>query len=190
MKVKEENFIRCGWVSQDPIYIKYHDEEWGKPERDKLRLFEMICLEGQQAGLSWITILKKRQSYRKLFFNFDPHKIINLTENDINNLMLNSEIVRHKGKINAIINNAKCYLKMESDEEDFSKFVWSFVNYNPILNHWKHAGDIPAESVKSHELSKALKKRGFKFVGAKTCYAFMQACGLVNDHLIYCLSRK
>ncbi|XP_053600879.1 DNA-3-methyladenine glycosylase 1-like [Plodia interpunctella] len=185
-----DKLTRCAWVTKDPLYIKYHDEEWGKPEYDSLRLFEMICLEGQQAGLSWITILKKRQNYKKLFCNFDPYQIIKLTENDINNLLLTSEIIRHKGKINSILNNAKCYIKMEVDNEDFSEFIWSFVNNKPIVNSWIHINDIPTESIQSNALSKALKKRGFKFVGATTCYAFMQACGLINDHLLNCINRK
>lgn len=181
--------VRCGWVNKDPIYIKYHDEEWGQPEYDNQKLFEMICLEGQQAGLSWLTILKKRESYRKLFFNFDPYKIIELNESHINIYVQNAEIVRHKGKISAILGNAKCYAEMAENEE-FSDFIWSFVQNKPIINNWQNVKEIPTQTSESIEMSKALKKRGFKFVGSTICYAFMQACGLVNDHIVDCICRK
>ncbi|CAH1643606.1 unnamed protein product [Spodoptera littoralis] len=183
----ENQILRCGWLTKDPIYIKYHDEEWGKPQYNNEALFEMLCLEGQQAGLSWLTILKKRENYRKIFFNFDPHKISKLTEKNVKLILNESGIVRHKGKIDSIINNAKCYLQMENEGEDFSTFIWSFVNKKPIINSWKKYTDIPPETPESAALSKALKKRGFKFVGSKICYAFMQACGLVNDHVVNCV---
>lgn len=183
----ENEIVRCGWLTKDPLYIKYHDEEWGKPQYNNDALFEMLCLEGQQAGLSWLTILKKRENYRKIFFNFDPHKISKLTEKDVKLILNESGVVRHKGKIDAIINNAKCYLQMKNEGEDFSNFIWSFVNKKPIINTWKHHKDIPPETSESIALSKALKKRGFKFVGSKICYAFMQACGLVNDHILNCM---
>ncbi|XP_022834294.1 uncharacterized protein LOC111362024 [Spodoptera litura] len=183
----ENQILRCGWLNKDPLYIKYHDEEWGKPQYNNGALFEMLCLEGQQAGLSWLTILKKRENYRKIFFNFDPHKISKLTEKNVKLILNESGVVRHKGKIDSIINNAKCYLQMENEGEDFSTFIWSFVNKKPIINSWKKYTDIPPETPESAALSKALKKRGFKFVGSKICYAFMQACGLVNDHVVNCV---
>lgn len=181
---------RCGWLNQDPVYIEYHDDEWGKPVYDNIRLFEMICLEGQQAGLSWITVLKKRENYRKIFFNFDPYKIANLTDNDQQEIVKSPEIVRHKGKINAIINNAKCYIEMEKRGEDFSKFVWSFVENKPILKNWHRIEEIPTQTSASEELSNTLKQRGFRYVGPTICYSFMQACGLINDHVTDCICYK
>lgn len=186
-KTKMSENKRCQWVTKDPLYIKYHDEEWGKPEYRNHNLFEMICLEGQQAGLSWITVLKKRVNYRQYFFDFNPNKISDMTENDVNTLMGISGIIRHKGKIESIIHNAKCYIEMENNGEDFSSFVWSFVDNKPIVNVWKNYEEIPTETHISIALSKALKLRGYKFVGTRICYAFMQACGLVNDHLEDCI---
>ncbi|XP_046971440.1 DNA-3-methyladenine glycosylase 1-like [Vanessa cardui] len=182
--------IRCGWLNDDPLYISYHDNEWGKPCYDNMYLFEMLCLEGQQAGLSWITILKKRDNYRKLFYNFDPIKIIEFNDNDVKRLSSNPDIVRHKGKIESIINNAKCYIEMKLNGEDFSKFIWNFVNNTPIVNNWTNDKEVPSSTETSIAISKALKKKGFKFVGSTTCYAFMQACGLVNDHVTDCISRN
>ncbi|CAB3236956.1 unnamed protein product [Arctia plantaginis] len=189
MTTEEKTCIRCPWVTEDPLYIKYHDEEWGKPERDNFRLFEMLCLEGQQAGLSWITILKKRENYRTFFFNFDPYKILTLTESDLNKILLEKGVVRHKGKLESIKNNAKCYIDMEKNGEDFSNFIWSFVNHKPMVNNWTHSNEIPTETKTSLALANALKKRSFKFVGNTVCYAFMQACGLVNDHVGSCISK-
>ncbi|XP_047541133.1 DNA-3-methyladenine glycosylase 1-like [Vanessa atalanta] len=182
--------IRCGWLNDDPLYISYHDNEWGKPAYDNRYLFEMLCLEGQQAGLSWITILKKRDNYRKLFYNFDPIKIIKFNDNDVERLLSNPDIVRHKGKIESIINNAKCYIDMKLNGEDFSKFVWNFVDNTPIVNNWTNDKEVPSSTEISVAISKALKKKGFKYVGSTTCYAFMQACGLVNDHVTDCISRN
>ena len=154
---------RCGWVSQDPLYIAYHDKEWGVPETDGKKLFEMICLEGQQAGLSWITVLKKRENYR------------------------HAGIIRHRGKIQAIIGNARAFLTMAQNGESFSEFVWSFVDNQPQVTRAANLSDIPTSTPASDALSKALKKRGFKFVGTTICYSFMQACGLVNDHVTSCI---
>lgn len=190
---KEANSLqeqRCGWLNEDPIYIQYHDNEWGKPEYNSKKLFEMICLEGQQAGLSWITVLKKRGRYRELFHNFDPHKISIFTNTDIEKICTDSGIIRHKLKIGAIVNNAKCYIKMEKEGEDFSKFIWGFVDNKPIVNNWKVHTNIPAKTPISDALSKALKQKGFKFIGSTICYAFMQACGLVDDHINDCICRK
>ncbi|WP_426207061.1 DNA-3-methyladenine glycosylase I [Providencia sp. PROV272] len=182
--------IRCHWVNQDPEYIAYHDNEWGKPTKDNQQLFEMICLEGQQAGLSWYTILKKRQDYRILFHQFDPAKIAMMSEQDVDSLMQDPRIIRNRAKINAIIANAKAYLKMSENGEDFSTFLWQFVGGKPIVNQWQSHTQVPTETELSKRLSKALKKRGFKFIGSITCYAFMQATGMINDHLKDCCQYK
>lgn len=172
---------RCGWVSQDPLYIAYHDNEWGVPETDSKKLFEMICLEGQQAGLSWITVLKKRENYRACFHQFDPVKVAAMQEEDVERLVQDAGIIRHRGKIQAIIGNARAYLQMEQNGEPFADFVWSFVNHQPQVTQATTLSEIPTSTPASDALSKALKKRGFKFVGTTICYSFMQACGLVND---------
>lgn len=182
--------IRCQWVNQDPEYIAYHDNEWGKPTKDNQQLFEMICLEGQQAGLSWYTILKKRQNYRELFHQFDPKQVALMTEDDVERLVQDPRIIRNRAKINAIIANAKAYLQMAENGEEFSTFIWQFVNNQPIVNQWTSHTQVPAETELSKTLSKALKKRGFKFVGSITCYAFMQATGMINDHLVGCCQYK
>ena len=177
---------RCGWVSQDPLYIAYHDTEWGVPQRDNQELFEMICLEGQQAGLSWITVLKKRENYRHAFHHFDPVKVAAMTEVDVERLVLDAGIIRHRGKIQAIIGNARAFLAMEANGESFNDFVWSFVDNTPIVTQAAELSGIATSTPASDALSKALKKRGFKFVGTTICYSFMQACGLVNDHVTHC----
>ncbi|EHB5913557.1 TPA: DNA-3-methyladenine glycosylase I [Escherichia coli] len=177
---------RCGWVSQDPLYIAYHDNEWGVPETDSKKLFEMICLEGQQAGLSWITVLKKRENYRACFHQFDPVKVAAMQEEDVERLVQDAGIIRHRGKIQAIIGNARAYLQMEQNSEPFVDFVWSFVNHQPQVTQATTLSEIPTSTSASDALSKALKKRGFKFVGTTICYSFMQACGLVNDHVVGC----
>ncbi|MFO3906844.1 DNA-3-methyladenine glycosylase I [Enterobacter hormaechei] len=177
---------RCGWVSQDPLYIAYHDKEWGVPETDGKNLFEMICLEGQQAGLSWITVLKMRENYRQAFHQFDPVLVAGMTTADVDRLVLDAGIIRHRGKIEAIIGNARAYLAMEENGERFSDFVWSFVDNNPQVTQAATLAEIPTSTPASDALSKALKKRGFKFVGTTICYSFMQACGLVNDHVTAC----
>ncbi|MBN6361189.1 DNA-3-methyladenine glycosylase I [Providencia huaxiensis] len=186
----DTSLTRCHWVNQDPEYIAYHDHEWGKPTYGNLALFEMLCLEGQQAGLSWYTILKKRQGYRDLFHHFDPTKIALMSDNDVERLMQDTRIIRNRLKINAIIANAKAYLAMKDNGEDFSTFIWQFVNGQPIVNGWEKPSQVPAETETSKLLSKALKKRGFKFVGSITCYAFMQATGMINDHLVNCCQFK
>lgn len=178
---------RCGWVTQDPLYLDYHDNEWGVPQRDGKKLFEMICLEGQQAGLSWITVLKKRENYRHAFHNFDPQRVAAMTAQDVDNLLQNAGIIRHRGKIEAIIGNARAYLAMEANGESFSDFIWGFVDNQPQVAHAALLAEIPTSTPVSDALSKALKKRGFKFVGSTICYAFMQACGLVNDHVVGCI---
>ncbi|MNS46582.1 DNA-3-methyladenine glycosylase 1 [compost metagenome] len=156
------------------------------PETDGKKLFEMICLEGQQAGLSWITVLKKRENYRNAFHQFDPVAVAAMTEEDVERLVLDASIIRHRGKIQAIIGNAKAYLAMAESGEPFSDFVWSFVDNTPQVTQAATMGEIPTSTSASDALSKALKKRGFKFVGTTICYSFMQACGLVNDHITGC----
>lgn len=183
---QEKGMQRCGWVSQDPLYIDYHDKEWGVAQRDGQQLFEMICLEGQQAGLSWITVLKKRENYRHAFHHFDPRKVAAMTEEDVERLVLDAGIIRHRGKIQAIIGNARAWLAMEENGEPFVDFVWSFVDNTPVVTQAAELSGIPTSTPASDALSKALKKRGFKFVGTTICYSFMQACGLVNDHVTGC----
>lgn len=177
---------RCGWVSDDPLYIHYHDHEWGKPCTDGQRLFEMLCLEGQQAGLSWITVLKKRPHYRHCFHQFAPQRVAKMSDEEVETLLQDKGIIRHRGKIQAIIRNAQAYLAMEEQGEDFVNFIWQFVGHQPQINQWQSPSEVPAKTATSDALSKALKKRGFTFIGSTICYAFMQACGLVNDHLVGC----
>lgn len=177
---------RCGWVTQDPLYLAYHDEEWGVPQMDGKKLFEMICLEGQQAGLSWITVLKKRENYRNAFHQFDPEKVAAMGPEDVERLVLDAGIIRHRGKIEAIIGNARAWLAMEQNGEPFTQFVWSFVDHKSQVTQAETLAGIPTSTPASDALSKALKKRGFKFVGTTICYSFMQACGLVNDHITGC----
>lgn len=180
---------RCSWVSNDPLYIDYHDQEWGVPQYDSLKLFEKICLEGQQAGLSWITVLKKREEYRRCFFDFDPKKIIQLTPDDIAGLLQNTGLIRNRLKLTSIVKNAQAYLTMQHCGEDFAQFIWSFVDGKSIINHYKHLGEFPVSTDVSDAMSKALKKRGFTFVGSTICYAFMQSMGLVNDHFDDCFKK-
>ncbi|WP_267330474.1 MULTISPECIES: DNA-3-methyladenine glycosylase I [unclassified Gilliamella] len=180
---------RCSWVTKDPLYINYHDNEWGYPQYDSLKLFEKICLEGQQAGLSWITVLKKREEYRRCFFNFDPEKIIQLNAIDIESLIKNKGLIRNRLKLNSIIKNAHAYLAMQNNNEDFSQFIWSFVDGKPIVNHYKDKSEVPVSTEISDKMSKALKKKGFSFVGSTICYAFMQSMGLVNDHFEDCFKK-
>ena len=177
---------RCGWVSTDPLYIDYHDHEWGVPSHDEQHLFEMLCLEGQQAGLSWITILKKRAGYREAFFNFNPEKIVQLNDEAIERLLLNPQIVRHRLKINAIILNAQALLTMRKNSDNFVDFLWSFAPENPCAMRHEDYLSYPTQTPQSEQLSKALKEKGFRFVGATTCYAFMQAVGMVDDHSMHC----
>lgn len=177
---------RCSWCGSDPLYVSYHDEEWGQPTYDDQQLLEMICLEGAQAGLSWITILKKREGYRELFYHFDAEKMAGMTEEDVMRLKQDPRIVRHEGKIRAFVANAQAYLKMRASGESLSDFVWKHVNHQQIVNRFIELADFPAKTPESDALSKALKKAGFKFVGSTTMYAFMQAAGLVDDHVVGC----
>ncbi|GAY77521.1 DNA-3-methyladenine glycosylase [Sporolactobacillus inulinus] len=176
---------RCSWVSTDPDYVAYHDFEWGRPTYDSQELFELLCLEGMQAGLSWITILKRRSSFRQAFDRFDPKCMSAYSEQKIEHLMKNKGIIRNRLKIKAMITNAQMYLALEK-QQSFSDFLWSFTGGTPTVHHYKEAEAIPTSSNESLLMSKALKKRGFKFVGETICYAFMQASGMVNDHETGC----
>ncbi len=178
---------RCGWATTDPLYIHYHDEEWGVPVRgDDKRLFEFLILEGAQAGLSWITILRKRENYRAAFDNFDPAKVAQYDDAKIAQLLQNPGIVRNKLKVNAAVINARHFLEIQQEFGSFDQYVWDFVDGKPIINHWRTMSDIPAETDLARKLSKDLQRRGFKFVGPTIIYSFMQACGLVNDHVVDC----
>lgn len=180
---------RCAWVNEDPLYIDYHDHEWGVPIYDDQLLFEFLILEGMQAGLSWYTILKKRDTFRKVFNKFDAKKIVRYDQKKINALLENPGIIRNNLKIQAAITNAKAFLEVKKEFGSFSKYIWSFAETGPIQNKWVK-GKVPATSKISDKLSKDLKKRGFKFVGSTICYAFMQAVGMVNDHTIDCFRYK
>ena len=183
--VPAEQKIRCSWAGSDPVYTAYHDTEWGAPEFDSRVLWETLMLEGFQAGLSWITILRKREAFRKAFKSFDPRKVTRFTETDVRRLLENPGIVRSRAKIEATIHGARIFLAMQAGGEDFSAFAWSFVNGKPIQN----TGPVPATTPLAEEVSKALKKRGFKFVGPTIAYAWMQAVGMVNDHVPDCFRR-
>ncbi|CAN5663586.1 DNA-3-methyladenine glycosylase I [soil metagenome] len=177
---------RCPWTGDDPLYQQYHDREWGVPIRDGRLLFEFLCLEGAQAGLSWITILRKREGYRDAFDNFDPELIADYRSDKLEALCQDERIVRNRAKIASVIGNARAYLEMESAGQSFVDYIWAFVDGEPVQNAWRDLGDVPASIDLSATMSKDLKKRGFKFVGPTICYAFMQAAGLVNDHLTTC----
>lgn len=177
---------RCGWVTDDLIYIDYHDQEWGRPLYDDQRLFELLCLEGAQAGLSWLTILKRREAYREAFDHFDPEIISTYNEEKIQTLIENDKIIRNKLKIRSVVTNAEAYLKIIENGQSFSDYLWQFVDGEAIQNHRTDSEDVPAQTEKSQAMSKQLKKDGFKFVGPTSCYAFMQASGMVNDHVTDC----
>jgi len=182
MKAKQ----RCHWVTNDPIYIDYHDNEWGIPLYDDLRLFELLILEGMQAGLNWLTILKRRENYRACLENFNPEKMARYNQKKMDELLNNPGIIRNKLKINAIINNAKAYLQLVDEKQSFSSYLWSFVDNKPIVNRGLRPHQVPTTTGISDVLSKDLKRRGFKYVGSTICYAFMQASGMVNDHTQDC----
>jgi DNA-3-methyladenine glycosylase I len=178
---------RCGWAPlNDPAYLAYHDEEWGVPVHDEARLFEMLALEGAQAGLSWSTILHKRDGYRRAFAGFDPAKVSRFTDSKVDRLMQDASIVRNRLKIASTVANAKAILALRRDEGSLDEFLWSFVGGAPIARGWRSVEEIPAATPESTTMSWALKRRGFRFVGPTVCYAFMQATGLVNDHVKSC----
>jgi DNA-3-methyladenine glycosylase I len=174
---------RCAWAPEDdPAYLAYHDEEWGVPSHDERHLFEMLTLEGAQAGLSWSTILRKREGYRRAFANFDAEQVARFTKRDVERLLGDPGIVRNRLKVESTVNNAKRVLELESLDD----YLWGFVDGSPFVNRWRKLGDLPAETAESRAMSKDMKKRGFRFVGPTVCYAFMQATGLVNDHVVDC----
>ena len=181
-----DNLVRCAWCGDDPLYIEYHDHEWGKPVKNDAKLFEFLVLETFQAGLSWITILKKRENFREAFDDFDYKKIAKYNPAKELELLQNSGIIRNKLKIKAAINNANAFIKIQEEFGSFSKYFWAFVDHQPIINQYENLEDIPATTELSDKISKDLKKRRFKFTGSTVIYAKMQACGLVNDHLVSC----
>lgn len=185
-----ENKIRCGWCIGDPLYEAYHDREWGVPLKDDAGIFEFLILETFQAGLSWITILRKRENFRKAFDNFDYKKIANYPEIKLMELMQDSGIIRNDAKIRAAVTNAQAFIMAQEEFGSFSAYIWSFVNDNPVQNQWENFREVPATTPVSEALSKDLKKRGFKFVGPTVVYAHMQATGMVNDHVIQCFRHQ
>jgi DNA-3-methyladenine glycosylase I len=182
---------RCTWCGTDPIYVNYHDKEWGVPEHDDRALYEKLCLDGFQAGLSWIIVLKKRDNFRNAFDDFDPEKIAKYGKRQVNRLLKDAGIIRSQAKINGAIANAKSWLEiMEKGKGSFDDFLWKHVDYKPIINRWKTGVQIPASTSISEVMTKDLKKHNFKFVGPTICYAFMQAVGMVNDHVMSCPQYK
>lgn len=182
--------IRCPWACSSSIYVDYHDNEWGRPVHDDKKLFEMLILECMQAGLSWITILRKREAYREAFDDFDPEKMVHYGDVKFQQLMANEGIVRNRLKILAAINNAQAFLDVTKKYGSFDDMLWKYIDYTPIVGHWEKIEDIPATTLLSDTISKDLKKMGFKFVGSTTIYAFMQAVGMVNDHITTCFMYK
>lgn len=178
--------VRCKWAGNDPLYCDYHDHEWGVPLHDDQLLFEFLILEGAQAGLSWITVLRKRENYRKAFDNFDPNIVAKYDDRKIEKLLQNEGIIRNKLKINSAIKNAKAFLEIQNEFGSFDKYIWSFTGGKTIKNSWKDLSEVPVLTEEATTMSKALKKKGFNFVGPTICYAFMQATGMVNDHTTDC----
>ncbi len=185
----EDDKIRCGWSLKDQLYKDYHDHEWGTPLHDDTRLFEMLNLEGAQAGLSWYTVLVKRENYRHAFDNWDAKKIARYTDKKVEKLLLDPGIIRNRLKVLATVSNAKAFLKVQEEFGSFDKYIWQFVQHKPVVNNFRSLSEVPAKTHISDAMSKDLLKRGFKFVGSTICYAFMQATGMVNDHLVTCWKR-
>jgi len=177
---------RCGWAQKNELMATYHDEEWGRPLHDDQKLFEFLIMEGMQAGLSWLTILKKREAFRLAFDNFDVNKVAKYDQRKVDELMSNSAIIRNKLKIEASINNARRFLEVVDEFGSFDRYIWSFVNFQPIVNKFENLSELPAKTELSDLISEDLKRKGFKFVGSTVIYAHMQATGMVNDHLIHC----
>ncbi len=181
---------RCEWAGDDPLMQAYHDSEWGVPVHDDRRLFELLTLEGAQAGLSWATILKKRENYLHAFEHFDPVRVSRFSSQKINALLKNPGIVRNRLKLESVISNAHAILKIQNESGTFDAYIWEFVKGRPIQNNWQHLHDIPTETAESRQMSRDLKKNGFRFVGPTICYAFMQATGMVNDHTVTCYRHR
>ncbi len=181
---------RCWWAGEDPLYVRYHDQEWGRPVHDDRVLFEFLILEGAQAGLSWITILRKRESYRRAFAGFDPRKVAKFDKARERALMKDEGIVRNRLKISSTVTNARAFLEVQREFGSFDRYIWSFVGSKPIVRRRRVQGDVPSSTPESDAMSKDLKSRGFRFIGSTICYAFMQACGLVDDHLRDCFRGK
>lgn len=183
----EKTIVRCGWSGNDPLYMRYHDEEWGREINDDARMFEFLVLESAQAGLSWITILRRRENYRKAFAGFDAQKVVLFTEQDVDRLMQDAGIIRNRRKIESTISNARCFLEVQKEFGSFCAYMRSFLpDEKPIINHWQTLSELPASTELSDRISKDMKKRGFKFFGTTICYAHLQAVGYVNDHLVSC----
>ncbi|WP_010272174.1 DNA-3-methyladenine glycosylase I [Paenibacillus senegalensis] len=185
-----DHLPRCGWVTDSPLYIRYHDEEWGVPVHDDRKLFEFLTLESAQAGLSWYTILRKRDHYREAFEGFDPEKVARFDDRKLQELMANEGIVRNRRKLEAAVQNAAAFLKIQEEFGSFDAYIWRFVDGRPVRNRWQELKDVPASTPISDKLSKDLKKRGFAFVGPTICYAHMQATGMVQDHLVSCFRHE
>lgn len=182
--------IRCSWCSKDDLYKDYHDNEWGQPLHDDRQLFELLCLEGAQAGLSWYTVLRKRENYRKAFDGFDASKMSRYNAKKIETLLQDEGIIRNKLKVNAFVQNAKAFIAIQKEFGSFDKYIWQFVGGKPVVNDVKSLGNVPVKTAQSDAMSKDLLKRGFKFVGSTICYAFMQASGMVDDHVNDCWKKK
>ena len=187
---RNKNIIRCAWCGTDPLYVRYHDKEWGKPVYSDQILFEFLILESAQAGLSWITVLRKRENYRKAFANFDAQKVAEYTEQDVERLLMDQGIIRNRLKINSAINNARLFMEIQQNFGSFSNYIWGFLpDKKPIINTWKDHKNAPARTELSDRISLELKKRGFRFFGTTICYAYMQATGMINDHIEGCIAR-
>jgi len=181
---------RCDWSGTEPIYVDYHDKEWGVPVHDDRMHFEMIILDGAQAGLSWITILKRRDSYREAFDNFDAVKVSRYNDKKVEKLLTNPGIIRNRLKVNSSVKNAQAFLKIQKEFGSFDDYIWQFVNHKTIQSKWKKMSELPAKTAESDTMNKDLKKRGFSFVGSTICYAYMQAAGMINDHITNCFRYK
>jgi DNA-3-methyladenine glycosylase I len=186
LNVVETRLTRCGWANDDPLYVKYHDEEWGTPHHQDNELFELLILEGMQAGLSWYTVLKKRENFRKAFDSFDPKKVSKYNSKKLSSLLTDRGLIRNRLKIESAIKNSRAFLRIQKEFGSFDKYIWSFVGGSPKINNWETLMEVPARTAESDAMSKDLSARGFKFVGSTICYAFMQATGMVNDHLVDC----
>lgn len=184
--MEQEKKNRCAWVSVDPVYIQYHDQEWGVPVHDDKKLFEFLVLESAQAGLSWITILKRRENYRRAFDNFDPERVARYDEKDVQRLLRDKGIIRNEKKVRAAVKNAQAFVAIQHEFGSFDKYIWRFTDAKPLMNAWEQAQDVPVKTEISIAISRDLKQRGFQFIGPVICYAHMQATGMVNDHTMDC----